>query len=1246
MCERVPEEVDIPLYPAVSHTDMKDHSVISFLRRPQLLSSFRWQSSALRSQNLFVPTGTGQNGLMIPSGLIRRPMLRNKLDGFTSFKATAVIRLQLNAQKFQCGRLLMAAAPMPQALGHRKDFAFYHVAQAQNLNHVQMDIAKDTEVTLRVPFISPYSCYDLISGKQNWGEIRILVYSPLSSVGSTCLQCVVYGHFEDIELGAPTSGEMAEAQSGKFPRSSRLAEATGKFTGAAATLGSELLRTTLDGVTPLVKAGASAMGWSKPILAKPSQVVLNRPTEGFAHMDGVDHSLVLAMTAGNAVDAIPNLVGTGIDETDFHRLKRIPQMISVFQYSDNIVVPDGNLPTCPGPNGIPVNQLLWQCAVSPSCNIPACNRIRVPEGDGVVNPYNLVWKQPTTLNYITAPFLQWTGSLVYTFKFVKTDYHSGRVEISFHPFVNNLDPRTVADRMDYVYRTVVDLRDNSEVSVTVPYISPQVWKRVSTFLDPVNPDPPAPGRQLDVITGMLAVRAITPLICANAIISPTIEVLVEMRAGDDFEVSIPTTSKFLPFSFGNPGNVNSPPVVDTAEAQSGAFGLRTPGTHGIMYARFDAPANSEGQTQVTFTGLRNFPMYGIELFIDWFSGTANNTTGVHRMQVEFVGKNVAPCFLAKGNWGGGSWHFVFQNDGADELVVRRHILLANPVGDNFYWQIDVNLYPIMSSETPISGLSLGEVTINPNQLPLPVASEGGGSVVRIDESQLPLQTVVTSQPVDVKINQFENNNLIRFDQPIDVNTEIVFPNSMDVVVTNTPLPVSGGGGSGGTVSIDPCQLPLWVSEFNVAPRDARQECPSAEAQAGKLATAGITETRTRAMEGWMPPSITGNEQDAHRPATTQYCIGERFTSFRQMSRRPAFCLVSGLDSSKHFTIQPMELIRPGILSMRVTPGALPGNDRTQYALYAPNTGAEVSGSSLNYVAGMFTFVRGSIRFKVWMDPRENPPNMISGHLEYTRQMVDTNIIDDNIENFMCPISYESPNQKQIAEFQVPYYSPTMVSTIWSHGVDSQIDVPMVNFVLSIPDFRQTTANFPIKVAVAAGDDMDFHQFIGPPPVINVGDLLNVGRQLHYPPTGFTPTQKVTRDTARQEEGATSFRRVLFEHFSWTGNPTGGSCPMDPVNNVFVHVDRDPVPISGPLQGTGKGKKKQKGFEHHYPGQTIPLARQTRSILSFNEDEGRDEVDGSASDGSNDSEESGYLPYPREGINYYDNVILPPYNPNY
>ncbi|UXD79992.1 putative capsid protein [Linepithema humile picorna-like virus 2] len=1070
-------------------------------------------------------------------------MIRNKLDGFTSFKATCVLKLQINAQPFQAGRLLMAAAPMPQLLGNRKNFIFSNVSNAQNVNHVQMDIAKQTEVELRIPFYSPFNSFDLIRGIYDWAEVQILVYSPLNAIDTKCMQCLLWAHFEDVEMGSPTSGKVATQQSN--PELLRKKESKGIATGTLAKLGTTALNKGLELLRPATRIGDYAgelLGWTKPILSKPSMIVMSRTTESFQNVDGVDQSLVLGLSAGNAVDSYKTLMGTKADETSFDYLKRVPQFIAAFRYSSKSDV-------C----GNGEANRLWDCAVSPSTYVPACYYCR-PAGDGskgYLEVYPLKWKQPTTLNYITAPFVYWTGSMVYTFRFVKTDYHSGRVEISYHPFVTSVDE----SRMEYVYKTIIDLRENAEVSITVPFISPQPWKRVSTYLDPVNTKPPDPGRTPDVVPGILYVRALTPLLCANTIIASDIEVLVEARAGDDFEVQCPITSKYLPFSIQNEDETAAtkslPAEIRVARQQSGLIpqlpyyvrfadiNTRQPQKlnlisqkknlkivfKGQMYLTKAITAPVYGWTSMTCS-LDDWPTLRERFYFSGMSGLKYETERHYRSTSDAIGPytlDFDDMFSSSSTVDTLRFQIMIfiQDFNDEELLDINSKILPNPsaIGVQKVQIVD-DQYPVVVSNQNAGNLN---VKLSSDQLPLQVKLDGDTSVkledqpiiVKLDQSQLPLS--IASKEGDVKVTL--EDNTIKIDQ------------------SQLPLPTTGGGGGGGSsvVKIDPESLPIWTTPYKVAEQQSGREPQK------QFGTAGVVETRTTALEGWMPPSITGMERDISRISTVNYCAGEVFSSFRQLAKRFSFCMVDGLSSSQSYYINMIELIRPGALTIRST------NDisrKAQYALYAPNTKSEVSGSNLCYTGGMYTFYRGSCRAKCWMDPRANQVDMISGHLEYAKQDDDINIVSDNIENFMTPIGYEMPKVKQIAEFQIPYYSPTLVSTIWSHGNKSQFDTPLVNLVLSMPS-GNSAEKAGVKVAVAGADDIDFMLFIGPPPVLHIDELQHSGRVVHYPPSGFTPTQNVVLDPGYPEQPATEFIPVKWSDITVTGNASGDSCPDNP-----------------------------------------------------------------------------------------------------
>jgi len=546
------------------HTDWAQHSIVTFMQRPQLLGEYNWVKTVQRG---YIVDGLDFN---IPSKLLT-PMLLNKLDGFTSFRATAVIKLQVNSQPFQQGRMILAAIPMPELISPRDEYLTKHPTYLQAINHIQVDISKQTEISLRIPFVSPFNSFDLISNQYQWARVVAVVYSQLRDPrdGGGNVPIRVWGHFEDIQLGTPTSGVfnsqptpayVAKQQAGKLVEpSAAVAKAaqSKESLGIVSALGGgvQSIYNTIGENVPFLKPvtnilsslsnfGTNAVGsvlgffgLCKPQVGYSGASVLVRPCEYYGNANGIDHSHVLALDRMNNVDQYPGLGGTACDEMSFDFLKKIPQFVDYFKYSTTSKSTD----------------VLFDSWVTPTYFAPGYLRIITPptdSGDAKTECKNIQTElkelQPTVLNYISSSFMYWTGSLVYTFRFVKTDFHSGRVEISFHPFTNYVDANK--SRLDYTYRLVVDLRENTEVSVSIPYVSPQPWKTVRAK----NPMTPVPVNGWadygPCSTGKLIVKPITPLVLSAAVVETEIECVVEVRAGDDFQVQGPCRAGYFPFS--------------------------------------------------------------------------------------------------------------------------------------------------------------------------------------------------------------------------------------------------------------------------------------------------------------------------------------------------------------------------------------------------------------------------------------------------------------------------------------------------------------------------------------------------------------------------------------------------------------------------------------------------------------------------------------------------------------------------
>lgn len=1131
--EQVPGEVTLPKVGTSQFTDDQSHNIHSYLQRPQLLQSIRWPIfsdiklpeanftiSNKRNQDLLyvyqkkyplsdsypanLQDNIYNNGLAIP-GQMFRPMVKKKLDGFSSFRATAVFKLQINSQPFLAGRLIMSAIPMPSLLGDRGRYVESTISNMQNVNHVQMDINKQTEVQLRIPFISPYNAYDLITGNFDWSKLKIKIYSPIASTATSgggttgcsdnVLQLLLWGHFEDIELGFPTSalmykpvfpsaktnlarqqsnpivvlkqekpkfditktkykiideskvltptGETVEyvthhnkkyalinnswipipkSQSKPLPNikeqqqyvkvktsdqsfyiktnltylpkaqmtsrvppkevsavaaiKSRISESTGRI----ATVSSQLGNMLSCGVEA-IGGVASLFGFSKPQKDTPGISVVNRPAQYFGNYNGIDHSHVVALSATNNVETFPNLAGTNIDETSFEFLKRVPNFIGAFNY-DNKCSMGGD------------SDILTYFYVAPTYYQPmvasaSANVFDADTGKPKVITYLKQMKIETSLSYNCSPFVYWTGSLVYTFRFIKTDYHSGRVEISFHPFSSNIPDGSQDDgRFDFVYRVVVDLRDNSEVSITVPYVSPQQWKTLEydrSIFDPYNISIQDSALPLRYATGMLVVRKLTPLICQSTVVSPKIECLVEVRGGPDFRVACPAHSPLHPFSF--------------PKAQSGNM-KQIKKKKGSIFVR---------------------------------------------------------CF-----------------------------------------------------KTQVSG-------------------------------------------------EFEDEEVIR---PV------------------TPLPKAQSG-------------PVY-------------------------AVPGTQDTRSGAIMGFVPPSITGNDSDLHHDDTSMLTQGEVFACMRALTRRHCFTQQVSLKSIPYvlpptynkdkdtFVSTPQSYLAdrkvpsvilkisdflscpelPYNIITRISPtpknGSGPSPDN-RYYFQDIQIQPSILNSPLSFVASMYCFYRGGLRFKAVLRDGAGGSDTLTTNELVSGRVIYRNIHDNNqslealesdisynvTDKFMSPKAFELSSAKTIAEFQVPYYSPTIQSCHWNANYTSLQDRPCPWLEISSSVRRYDTV---LNIATGASDDTDFILYLGPPPHVGTAYLLrkhNTNYKVNIPTSVGDPVDGVYPVTSLSSQ---PFNSTLVTYVDVYG--------CDPA--YALNKNENSVPSAADFNSYQQIRKDKGEIKVHYP----------------------------------------------------------------
>jgi len=489
----------------------RTHDIVSILKRPVVLADFLWATTDLAN--------AGLASFSNPTSILTHTMNLEKTRGFVGFKGKMVVRLQVNAQRFQQGRLLLHYIPLyDHQTTNRRNTALSNLVFKTQQPRIDFDISTDTEVLLEIPFVYPFEYYNLRGQFPNLGTFFVSVYSPLiSPTGDTNCDVVVWGHFEDVEVVFPTvlapqvgggrkSLVTQELQaSGPGPISSLF----GRVSKAATIMGEIPLLSSVAfpaaWVAGIASRAASAMGWSNPAQSAPASRMQNTRTPFMNCANGVDNSMKLALMADNEVEVLPGFSGTDVDELNLRHLVSISTFIKTFNW------------TTAQATGV----LLWSSDVTPQA---ISNDISVATAASA-----LPVKLPSPLAFFSTFFTFWRGSICFTIKVVKTEFHSGRLMFTWTPD-NTANPLFVD--LDPVYKEILDLRHSNEFSVCIPYVSSSPWKYVV-------------GTQSAISTGRVGLYVLNSL-RGPATVSTSVQILIEANGGPDMEFSAPFESSLLP----------------------------------------------------------------------------------------------------------------------------------------------------------------------------------------------------------------------------------------------------------------------------------------------------------------------------------------------------------------------------------------------------------------------------------------------------------------------------------------------------------------------------------------------------------------------------------------------------------------------------------------------------------------------------------------------------------------------------
>lgn len=493
-----------------------NQDILAFLAKPVIL----------RTDSFSAATVAGViDAFNLPNELFSKEVYKRKLQGFLGIRGTIVLRIQLNATKFQQGRLILAYTPMHA----EADFArIDSPTTVTQLPHVQIDLSTQTEATLEVPFVCNYTHFGLVSQEGEWARAYLYRYLPFrTGAGSTTCDYTIWAHMENVELVTPTANKGYIAQmagdrllktkgSKRTNISTQEAEHMAQGPVSSALSKISQVATVLEGI-PVLSTFAAPVAWATQIGAsiasifgwsKPTNTLVTERRNITAYQqenncDATDNVFSLGLMSSNQVSLLPGLGGTDVDEMALSYIN------SVNAYW---------------------NTVTWNTTQVSGTVI--ANMDMIPSGYYRTGNSGLL--NFTPIAFMSSLFRYYRGSLKFRFKFAKTIFHSGRLALAYVPGYN-ADGSTNAVNLDesaYTYREILDLRDATEYEFTVPYASVRPYLRT------------------DQAYGKILLIVLNPLVAPDTV-STTVDLAIEVCGDHDFELYDPIPTRWAPATQGS-----------------------------------------------------------------------------------------------------------------------------------------------------------------------------------------------------------------------------------------------------------------------------------------------------------------------------------------------------------------------------------------------------------------------------------------------------------------------------------------------------------------------------------------------------------------------------------------------------------------------------------------------------------------------------------------------------------------------
>lgn len=495
-------------------------------------------------------------------------MKRDKIVGFRNFRCDVRVQVKVNTNPFVSGRVIVGYY-VPNAYTHREgsyvlgnNFSYLHsLTSLTGCPNVQIDLASGESADIMVPYLNCTSHYDMTQVDPSDPAIAkvppttylfVVAYTDIN-VPSGVASIQLLAGLENVDLSYPTyptrhlagtrnlfkqrlqaagvteeeANDLARAihkdvvvQQGLVSEISgvvgTVANTVAPFTSGVPILG-DIVSTVGKIAGPFSKI-AGMFGFSKELHHNVPETVEIKTARYAQNIDGVDTPRVVALSSANKLANDADVCTTAEDEMSFAHFLSRSEFLSSFKWDAATGVAGAKL------YSIRVDPMMhntdWQSEANPSAEAPVSDVM-----------------SPTHLSFLTTMFRYWRGSLIYRIKFAKTAFHVGRVRVLWLPGDQDPDYDPAVTYVEgnpeasYYHQTIVDLRETNEIEFKVPFSSNRPFNYCESPYYSVTSHPDY------CSNGTLLVQALTDL-SAPSSVSQYIHCVVEIQAGDDFEVAM------------------------------------------------------------------------------------------------------------------------------------------------------------------------------------------------------------------------------------------------------------------------------------------------------------------------------------------------------------------------------------------------------------------------------------------------------------------------------------------------------------------------------------------------------------------------------------------------------------------------------------------------------------------------------------------------------------------------------------